>query len=133
MRGIIGKKEASSILFGRLKNLEYRGHDSTGIATITDGAIHLNFVADSCIGERCNLGAGTKIANLRFDDKNIKMRIKGLAVDTQRRKLGMIMGDDVKTGINVSIHPGVKIGSGAWIGAETLVRRDVDQGERRGV
>jgi bifunctional UDP-N-acetylglucosamine pyrophosphorylase/glucosamine-1-phosphate N-acetyltransferase len=86
---------------------------------------HLNYVADSAIGEGCNLGAGTKIANLRFDDGNVKMKIKGEDVDTGRRKLGAIIGDGVKAGINVSIYPGVKIGSGAWIDAETLVRRDI--------
>jgi len=37
---------------------------------------HLNYVADSVIGERCNLWVGTKIANLRFDEKNMKMEIK---------------------------------------------------------
>lgn len=30
---------------------------------------HQNYVGDSIIGENCNLGAGTKIANLRFDRK----------------------------------------------------------------
>jgi len=86
---------------------------------------HLNYVADSIIGERCNLGAGTKIANLRFDGKNVKMLVKGEVVDSGRRKLGAVIGDDVKTGINVSIYPGVKISGGRWIDAETLVRRDL--------
>src|SRR4030042_2811217 len=31
---------------------------------------HHNYVGDSVIGERCNLGAGTKIANLRLDKNN---------------------------------------------------------------
>ncbi|MDI6885915.1 MAG: sugar phosphate nucleotidyltransferase [archaeon] len=86
---------------------------------------HLNYVADSVIAEGCNLGAGTKIANLRFDEKNVKMSIKGERVDSGRRKLGAIIGFNVKTGINVSIYPGVKISSGKWIEVESLVRRDV--------
>ncbi|HDS45265.1 MAG TPA: hypothetical protein ENN68_04105 [Methanomicrobia archaeon] len=88
-------------------------------------APHLNYVADSVIAEGCNLGAGTKIANLRFDDRTVKMSIKGSRVDSGRRKLGAIIGYDVKTGINVSIYPGVKISSGSWIEAATLVRQDV--------
>jgi bifunctional UDP-N-acetylglucosamine pyrophosphorylase/glucosamine-1-phosphate N-acetyltransferase len=71
------------------------------------------------------LGAGTKIANLRFDDVPVKMSIKGERIDSGRRKLGAIIGYNVKTGINVSIYPGVRISSGTWIEAETLVRKDV--------
>jgi len=86
---------------------------------------HLNYVPDSVIAEGCNLGAGTKIANLRFDDRSVKMSIKGERIDSGRRKIGAIMGYNVKTGINASIYPGVKISSGKWIEAETLVRRDI--------
>jgi len=86
---------------------------------------HLNYVADSVIAEGCNLGAGTKIANVRFDDANVKMSIKGKRVDSGRRKLGAMIGYHVKTGINVSIYPGVKISSDKWIEAESLVRKDL--------
>ena len=87
---------------------------------------HLNYVADSVIAENCNLGAGTKIANLRFDNANVKVTIKGKRVDSGRRKLGAIIGYNVKTGINVSIYPGVKIGSDSWIDAGVVVKRDVE-------
>lgn len=86
---------------------------------------HLNYVPDSAIADGCNLGAGTKIANLRFDEQNVKMSVASERIDSGRRKLGTIIGYNVKTGINVSIYPGVKIGSGRWIEAETLVRRDI--------
>ena len=89
---------------------------------------HLNYVADSVIAEGCNLGAGTKIANLRFDDANVKVTIKGRRIDSGRRKLGAFIGYNVKTGINVSIYPGVKIGSDSWIEAEVLVKKDVERG-----
>ena len=87
---------------------------------------HLNYVADSVIAENCNLGAGTKIANLRFDNANVKVTIKGKRVDSGRRKLGAFIGYNVKTGINVSIYPGVKIGSDSWIDAGVVVKRDVE-------
>jgi bifunctional UDP-N-acetylglucosamine pyrophosphorylase/glucosamine-1-phosphate N-acetyltransferase len=73
---------------------------------------HHNYVGDSVIGEDCNLGAGTKIANLRLDGKNIEVS----GTDTGRRKLGAIIGDGVETGINASINVGTVIGSGARIG-----------------
>ena len=68
---------------------------------------HLSYVGDSIIGRRCNFGAGTKVANLRHDGKNIKVILKGRILDSGRRKLGVIMGDDVHTGINTSINIGV--------------------------
>jgi len=83
---------------------------------------HLNYVGDSIIGERCNLGAGTKVANLRLDGKNVKVPHRGQEVDTGRRKLGVIMGDDVKTGINATIDVGTVIGEGTLIGMGAVVR-----------
>jgi bifunctional UDP-N-acetylglucosamine pyrophosphorylase/glucosamine-1-phosphate N-acetyltransferase len=86
---------------------------------------HFNYVGDSVICEKVNLGAGTKISNLRFDDNSVKMNIRGKLVDSKRRKLGAIIGAGVKTGINSSIMCGKLIGEGAIIGAHTLVMEDV--------
>jgi UDP-N-acetylglucosamine diphosphorylase/glucosamine-1-phosphate N-acetyltransferase len=86
---------------------------------------HLSYVGDSILCERCNLAAGTITANLRLDDGAVKMLVKGEVVDTGRRKLGAILGDDVKTGINALLMPGVKVGTNSWIGANFTVHRDV--------
>ncbi|MDR7664719.1 sugar phosphate nucleotidyltransferase [Methanosarcina sp. Z-7115] len=75
---------------------------------------HLSYVGDSIIGRRCNFGAGTKVANLRHDGKNIKVMVKGRILDSGRRKLGVIMGDDVHTGINTSINIGVIMEKGRY-------------------
>ena len=75
---------------------------------------HLSYVGDSIIGCRCNFGAGTKVANLRHDGKNIKVMIKSRILDSGRRKLGVIMGDDVHTGINTSINIGVIMEKGRY-------------------
>lgn len=69
---------------------------------------HLSYVGDSVIGSNCNLGASTTIANLRLDEKPIEMEICGKVVSSGRRKLGTIIADNVKTGINCSINVGVK-------------------------
>ncbi len=86
---------------------------------------HLSYVGDSVIGEKCNFGAGTLTANLRIDDGLIKMRVKDKIVDTGKRKLGVIMGDNVKTGINALFMPGVKVGANTWIGPNFMVKRDL--------
>jgi UDP-N-acetylglucosamine diphosphorylase/glucosamine-1-phosphate N-acetyltransferase len=86
---------------------------------------HLSYIGDSVLGEKCNLGAGTVTANLRFDDGQIKMMIKDKVTDTGRRKLGAILGDNVKTGIKSLFMPGVKVGAGTWVGANLMVERDL--------
>ncbi len=91
---------------------------------------HFNYVGDSIIGENCNLGAGTKVANLRLDESNIKVPVKGKLVDTKRRKLGVIMGDYVHTGINVSIDVGTMIGAKSAIAPGARVKGVIESGSR---
>jgi bifunctional UDP-N-acetylglucosamine pyrophosphorylase/glucosamine-1-phosphate N-acetyltransferase len=86
---------------------------------------HLSYVGDSVIGEKCNFGAGTITANYRLDSGTVKMVIKDSMVDSGRRKLGAILGDEVKTGINTLTMPGVKIGFKSCIGPNYIVYRDV--------
>ena len=86
---------------------------------------HLSYVGDSIIGENCNLGAGTITANYRLDAKTIKMKIKDKVVDSERTKLGAVLGDNVKAGINTLFMPGVKVGCNSWIGPNVVVYRDL--------
>ena len=83
---------------------------------------HQNYVGDSVLGERCNLGAGTKLANLRLDEETVKVPWRGQLLDTGLRKLGVIMGDDVKTGINASIDVGTIVGEETFIGPGAVAR-----------
>ncbi|ASI99799.1 bifunctional sugar-1-phosphate nucleotidylyltransferase/acetyltransferase [Thermococcus celer] len=91
-------------------------------------APHLNYVGDSIIGEDTNLGAGTITANLRHDKGSVRVEVKGKLEDSGRRKLGAIIGHNVKVGINVSIYPGRKIGSNSFIGPGVVVDRNVPSG-----
>lgn len=86
---------------------------------------HLAYVGDSVIGSDCNLGAGTTIANLRLDEKEIKMEVGGKVVSSGRRKLGTIIADNVKTGINCTINVGVKIGPDSAVGPGAVVYEDI--------
>jgi bifunctional UDP-N-acetylglucosamine pyrophosphorylase/glucosamine-1-phosphate N-acetyltransferase len=96
-------------------------------SAIFDGSAvpHLSYIGDSVIGEHVNLGAGTITANLRFDHKEIKTIINGEKVNTQRRKLGAVVGDGAQTGIHVSLMPGVKIWPGRCVKPATTVYEDV--------
>lgn len=85
---------------------------------------HLSYVGDSVLGRDVNFGAGTKVANLRHDGDDVKLTVKGERVSTGRRKLGVIVGDGVKTGINASLNAGVVLSEGARVGVGEVVTRD---------
>ncbi|MEM4293782.1 MAG: sugar phosphate nucleotidyltransferase [Thermoplasmata archaeon] len=80
-------------------------------------APHFNYVGDSIIGSRVNLGAGTKIANLRLDGKEVHSFVQGQRVPTGLRKFGAVIGDDTKLGINCSLNPGTVLAEDCWVGA----------------
>lgn len=86
---------------------------------------HLSYVGDSVLGEGCNLGAGTITGNYRLDAGSVKMMVKDEVADSGRRKLGAILGDNVKTGIGALLMPGVKVGRNSLIGPGTVIYRDI--------
>ncbi len=77
---------------------------------------HLSYIGDSVICPHTNLGAGTITANLRHDGRSHKSEVAGSLLDTGRRKLGVIIGDNVHTGIHTSLYPGRKI----WMDKSTV-------------
>jgi len=100
-------------------------------------AAHFAYLGDSILGNRVNLGAGTKCANLRFNKKNIVVEFQGKKLDTGLRKFGAILGDDVQTGCNVVTNPGTLCGKGVVcyacmsvrgvIPAHSIVKNSVQQ------
>ncbi|HUU78475.1 MAG TPA: DapH/DapD/GlmU-related protein [candidate division Zixibacteria bacterium] len=86
---------------------------------------HLSYVGDSIIGSNCNFGAGTITGNLRLDDQAVKASINDSVVSTGRRKIGVIMGDNVKTAINTFFMPGVIVGNNSAIGTGVIVSRNL--------
>ena len=73
---------------------------------------HLSYVGDAQIGESANLGAGTITAN--YDGKN-KNRTE--------------IGDGAFTGVNTSLIAPVTIGDGAYLGAGSVVNKDIPPGK----
>lgn len=84
---------------------------------------HHAYVGDSVLGDDVNLGAGTKVANLRHDGGNVRVRTGDEVVDSGRRKLGVVLGPEAKTGINSSLNVGVILGpGGTTLPGETVLR-----------
>lgn len=87
---------------------------------------HLSYVGDSIIGAKCNFGAGTTTGNLRLDDGTVKAKVGENVVSTGRRKMGVIMGDNVKTAINTYFMPGVFVGNNSAIGTGVILSRNLE-------
>ena len=93
---------------------------------IGDGCwIHSSYIGDSIIGKGCSFGAGTVLANFRFDEQNISVIVGGEAINTGRDKLGAIIGDNCKTGVNASVMPGIKIGPNSIVGSHVCLTKDL--------
>lgn len=86
---------------------------------------HTNYVGDSVVSSNVSFGAGTVIGNLRFDEETIKVNIKGKRIDTGASKLGAMIGNGARLGINSSTNPGIKIGRNCFVGANVLLSRDL--------
>ena len=77
-------------------------------------AAHFNYVGDSILGNRVNLGAGVKLANVRLDEREVKTGLK---------KLGAILGDETQIGCNAVTNPGTVMGKGS-LGYPCMVIKD---------
>jgi len=87
---------------------------------------HTNYVGDSIIADNCLFGAGTITANFRFDEKNIQVWVGNRRVDSGTNKLGAIIGDNCKTGINACLEPGVKVGPQSMVGPNVDLQGDLE-------
>ena len=90
---------------------------------------HFAYVGDSILGNRVNLGAGTKLANLRFTAGSVKVKSPQGHIDTGLRKIGAILGDDVQTGCNSVTNPGTILGKKSFV----MPNRTVSSGVYRNV
>lgn len=87
---------------------------------------HLSYIGDSIIGMNSNIGAGTILSNVRFDNEIIHLRIAGKRImHTGKRKFGAVVGHNVQTGANATIMPGRIIWNNRLIMPGEVVYEDV--------
>jgi NDP-sugar pyrophosphorylase family protein len=82
---------------------------------------HFAYIGDSILGNQVNLGAGTKLANLRFIMGDVPVSIPGSMIKTGLRKLGAILGDYGQTGCNTVTNPGAILGRKSMVAPNTTV------------
>lgn len=76
---------------------------------------HFAYIGDSILGGDANLGAGTKMANLRFIKGEVQIKSAEGLIGTGLKKLGAILGDRVQTGCNSVTSPGSMIGPDSFL------------------
>lgn len=90
---------------------------------------HINYIGDSVISDNVSMGAGAILANFRLDETVIKSKVAGKMISTGKVKLGSIIGETVRIGVNASIMPGVKIGKNSFVGAGVVLSQDLPEGK----
>ena len=100
-------------------------------------AAHFAYVGDTILGNRVNLGAGTKCANLKFNKQPISIMFHDQNINTGLKKFGAILADEVQTGCNTVTNPGTIIGKNTWcaplvnisgvISANSFVKNNIQQ------
>ena len=78
-------------------------------------AAHLSYIGDSIIGNHCNLGAGSVLANLRLDKGEVIIQLEEEKYATGSKKLGAVLGDYSQTSCNVVTSPGTLIGKNSLL------------------
>lgn len=114
------------------------GHDTEIIKSILFDhvhAAHFAYLGQTILGNHVNLGAGTKCANLKLDQKSILIHLDEKRMDTGLRKLGAVIGDHTQIGCNVVTNPGTFMGQnvlcypsincGGFIPSDHLVKSTV--------
>ncbi len=94
------------------------GHATEAVRSILlngSKAPHFAYLGDTIVGNNVNLGAGTKCANLRFDQQKISVNFRKKSYLTHRRKLGAILGDQSSTGCNSCLNPGTILEKGSLL------------------
>ncbi len=82
----------------------------------------LAFCGDTILGKSTRIGSGIILANRRFDQKNITVKLNGEKYDVGTDFFGAVIGDSTRLGANSTTVPGTFIGPYTWILPTVQVR-----------
>ena len=88
---------------------------------------HYNYVGDSILGHRAHMGAGAITSNVKSDKTHVVMKCRDESMDTGRKKVGAMLGDDVEVGCNSVLCPGSVVGRGSNVYPLSRVRGQVPE------
>ena len=72
---------------------------------------HFNYVGDSILGYKSHMGAGSITSNVKSDKTLVVVKnYDGENIETEIKKFGAILGDNVEVGCNSVLNPGTIVG-----------------------
>lgn len=83
---------------------------------------HYNYVGDSVLGYKSHMGAGAITSNVKSDKTNVVIKEPGKSIETGRKKVGAMLGDEVEVGCNSVLNPGTVIGRESNVYPTSCVR-----------
>lgn len=90
---------------------------------------HYNYVGDSILGYKSHMGAGSITSNVKSDKTLVQIKCPdGRKLDTDRKKVGAMLGDCVEVGCNSVLNPGTVIGQGSHVYPLSCVRGVIPAG-----
>ena len=82
---------------------------------------HYNYVGDSILGFKAHMGAGSITSNVKMDRTLVKVHGEDV-IETQRKKFGAILGNNVEVGCNSVLNPGTVVGAESMVYPLSAVR-----------
>lgn len=70
---------------------------------------HYNYVGDSVLGYKAHMGAGSITSNVKSDKSLVVIKAEA-PLETGRKKVGAMLGDEVEVGCNSVLNPGTVVG-----------------------
>lgn len=83
---------------------------------------HYNYVGDSILGYKAHMGAGSITSNVKSDKKLVVIKNGKEEIETNRKKVGAMLGDNVEIGCGSVLNPGTVIGKNSNIYPLSSVR-----------
>lgn len=83
---------------------------------------HYNYVGDSILGYKAHMGAGSITSNVKSDKLNVIIKSGDKTIETNRKKVGAMLGDNVEVGCNSVLNPGTVLGKNVSVYPCSCVR-----------
>ena len=83
---------------------------------------HYNYVGDSILGYRAHMGAGSITSNVKSDKSLATIKASQGVIETGRKKVGAMLGDEVEIGCGSVLNPGTVIGRNSNVYPLSMVR-----------
>ena len=102
---------------------------------------HYNYVGDSILGYKSHMGAGSITSNVKSDKLLVKIHAEDGEIETGRKKVGAMLGDQVEVGCGSVLNPGTVIGRESniyplssvrgYVNARSIYKRQGEVAEKR--